>query len=233
MNRSFIATLFPAVLMFALAGSSLASAGASGLSPSAVVVTPIAPPTWSFGIQFMPGVPVSKVDWELEMTYGVNDARSIYDHYDRALRRMGFSRTDHEADDDEIEAEYSGGGLKATLEVASSNGRTKVQVELEGIASATRAGSFGFERFGGIDLPFHEAEITKLEWEVEFLHATTDHARAFRYYDEGLIQQGWRRTGIDHDDDEMEANYVNGELKLELEVERKNGQVEVEFELKN
>lgn len=231
MNRSFLAAS-TFMLLFVFAGSSLASTGAAGFSPSGVVITPINPPAWSFGIQFMPGVAVSKLEWELELTYAVNDLHGVYNHYDRELRRMGFNRTAFEADADEIEAEYSWDGLKASLEVESDEGKTEVELELDGSASRSHGGTFRFERFGGINLPFFNAEIVKLEWEVEFLHATTDHDSVFRYYDEGLLQQGWHRTDTDFDDDEIEANYVNGDLRLELEVERENGQVEVEFELK-
>lgn len=231
MNRTFIAALIT-VFLLAFAGSSSASSGAAGLSPSAVVVTPVSPSAWSFGIQFMPGVAVSKLEWELDLTYGVDDMGSVYEHYDWELRRMGFNRTDYKGKDNKVEAEYSWDGLKATLEVKRSGRRTDVELELKGRASSALGGAFRFERFGGINLPFYNAEITKLKWEVEFLHATTDHDSVFRYYDGGLVQQGWLVKDRDFDDDEIEAEYRNGDLKLELEVEREDGQVEVEFKLK-
>lgn len=185
----------------------------------------------NFGIYFMPNVPVSKLEWELEVEYDIEDVSGVYRHYDQALSRLGFTRTSYEVDDDEIEASYEWAGLKASLEVESDDGRTEVELELEGRASASDGRAFRFDEFGGINFPFFPSTITAMEWEVDFRHTTRDHESVFRYYDEGLTWQGWIRTKIKFDGDEITAKYENGGQKIELEVERERDYVKVEFEL--
>jgi hypothetical protein len=233
MNGKLPAFIVSAVLLFALTCSAFASEGAARQHRPQPVFSHTTYAERTFGIQFMPGVPVSELEWDLELKYAVIDVPGVFDHYDWELSRLGFNRSSYKPSRGEIKAKYFRGGIEASLEVESGGGRTEVELELKGRSPNSGRGESMFAETGGIILPFFAAEISRIEWKVDFRHVTTDVEGVFRFYDQGLLQQGWRRTKIDRDDDEIEANYVNAGLRLELEVERKGRQVRVEFELKD
>jgi len=220
-----------ALLVLGLAGSTLASNHAASDHRQRSPITDTVHSTLNFGIYFMPDVPVSQLEWELELEYDVDDVATVYDHYDQALMRLGFSRTSYEADGGEIEARYAWAGLQANLEVGSEDGGIRVELEIEGRAPARDGAAFRFDEFGGINFPFFNATITAIEWVVEFRHTTRDYESVFRYYDQGLLSQGWYRAAAKYGVGTASANYVNGGQKIKLEVERKRDYVSVEFEL--
>lgn len=219
-------TLLP-VLLLAVA-LLFQPAAAQAVTPRPPAAQP-AGDAWSFGIQFPPGAPVTELEWELEAEFATRDFRAVFAHYDALLGGLGFERTSLDDDSDEVEAEYRLGGLEAELEVELEGDRTEVELEIEGRA---RRGSGLFTDTGGLNVPLYPAALLKLEWEVELLHDTGDHRSVFAWYDDGLRAEGWERTGLDRSSGETEARYVLGDLRLELEVEREDGFVEVEFELR-
>lgn len=185
----------------------------------------------NFGIYFMPDVPVSRLDWDLELEYEIDDVWGVYNHYDQALKQLGFTRTSYDSGGHKIKARYSWAGIAASLEVKPDKGRTEVELELKGRAPSEDGRAFRFEAFGGINFPFFHSAITEIEWEVEFRHLTREHDSVFRYYDEGLTWQGWNRTAIKTDERKIKATYVSDDQKIELKVERKDDYVSVKFEL--
>ncbi|MFA5568872.1 MAG: hypothetical protein WC972_09500 [Trueperaceae bacterium] len=231
MLKRLITACASALLVLGLAGSTLASNHADSGHLQRSPMTDTVHSTLNFGIYFMPDVPVSQLEWELELEYDLDDVAAVYDHYDQALMRLGFSRTSYESDDDKIEARYAWAGLRASLEVESEDHGTRVDLEIEGHASASDGSAFRFDEFGGINFPFFNATITAIEWQVEFRHTTRDYERVFRYYDQGLLSQGWYRTAAKYGVGTASANYVNGGQKIELAVERKRDYVSVDFEL--
>jgi len=54
----------------------------------------------------------------------------------------------------------------------------------------------------------------------------------YTYFDGELSAQGWQRTGLETDDDEIEADYAREGRELELELEREDdGGFEVEIDI--
>ncbi|HET8984652.1 MAG TPA: hypothetical protein VFN03_02725 [Trueperaceae bacterium] len=54
----------------------------------------------------------------------------------------------------------------------------------------------------------------------------------FDYYDAELVALGFTRTSIERDDDDIEAEYVNGDgIEIDLDVELDDGNVEVDLDI--
>lgn len=53
----------------------------------------------------------------------------------------------------------------------------------------------------------------------------------YRHFHGELVAQGWRRTDLETEDDEIEADYSRGERLLEFELERDDGGFELEIDI--
>lgn len=183
-----------------------------------------------FEFAYMPEVPVTALEWDVEIDYAVRDVQGVFDHYDAALAGLGFTRTSLETDNDEIEARYSREGVTIELEVELDDGRTQVDFDLDDLNAGTAPATFTLREFGGIEIPFYDAEIVEVEWDFGFHHATTDHQSVFEYYDAALRDLGWARTDLETEGDEIEADYAREGVRLDLEVDREGNHVDVELE---
>ncbi len=59
--------------------------------------------------------------------------------------------------------------------------------------------------------------------------ATLD--EVFTHFDDELAAQSWQRTGLERDDDEIDAEYLREGRELELELERDDGGFEIEIDI--
>lgn len=231
MRRNLFAVVTVALLLLAATAVSFASGRDAARVNQRPPMSRAIHSALNFGIYFMPDVPVSKLDWDLELEYEVDDVRGVYNHYDQALKQLGFIRTSYNPGGRKIKARYSWPGITASLEVKLDKSRTEVELEIKGRASSEDGRAFRFDAFGGINFPFFYSPITEIEWEVDFRHASRDFESVFRYYDEGLTWQGWNRTEIKIDSSKIKAKYASGDQEIELKVDRKSDYVTVKFEL--
>ncbi len=73
---------------------------------------------------------IAQVDWDFNIDYDTSDLDAIFAHYDAALASLGWSRSDLEREDDEIEADYRKNGVELELEVSLDDGEVEVDIEL-------------------------------------------------------------------------------------------------------
>ena len=191
-----------------------------------------------FELRYMPGVPVSDREWDVELEYDVRDLQGIFDHFDAQLVAAGFQRFDLEEDSDEIEADYhrASDGLRVDLEVELDGGWTEVDLDIDAPGPpASGEEWFDLSSFAGLvlDFDYPGASIVDVEWDFDFEHpaSAVSASEAFDYYDGLLAGMDWSRYDLEIDGEEYEADYVRDGVRLELEVERDDGMIEVELEL--
>lgn len=108
--------------------------------------------------------------------------------------------------------------------VADPQPRDPLEVKPAAAEVLAMSGDFQFEFLPG-------ATIADVEWDVEIEYATREVQAVFDFYDAELLGQGFTRTSIDLDDDEVEAEYSKAGLEIDLEVERDGGRVDVDLEI--
>lgn len=231
MRYPFVATILSLATLLAACGTSAGSPtppepDPTEVKPAATVVLALDD---GFQFRFMPGEAVTDVEWDVELEYDTRDVEAVFDYYDDALAGQGFTRTDIDRGDDDIEADYENGdGLTIELEVELDDGRVDVDFDVDDFVGPFPAG-FSLTEFAGLELPIYpDADVVDVEWDFNFDHPGTDTEAVFDYYDQHLQDLGWTQTELDDgDDDEWEAEYVNEGVHLELEVED-DSEVEIE-----
>lgn len=229
MRQSIVIATLPFLLLVTAACSGpVPSAGNGDSRPTA---SSVLLSNADFRITYMTDSPVSRLEWDVELDYAGQDVQGAFAHYDSELTGLGFNRSSYEPEAEEIEATYFRDGIEVELEVELDDGRTQVDLELDDFRATTDLEFFTLEEFGGISIPYYEADLVGIEWEFKFHHETTDQDSVFDYYHAELERQGWIRTKLERDGNEIEADYLKDGVKLELEVELEDGHVEVELEL--
>jgi hypothetical protein len=76
-----------------------------------------------------------------------------------------------------------------------------------------------------------DLEILEREWDLELDYATADTEAVFNFYDSSLTSQGFVQTSLERDGDEVEADYQRDNLRIDLEIERDDGDVQVDFDV--
>jgi len=231
MRYPFVATILSLATLLAACGTSAGSPTPPEPDPTEVkpAATAVLALDDGFQFRFMPGEAVTDVEWDVELEYDTRDVEAVFDYYDDALAGQGFTRTDIDRGDDDIEADYENGdGLTIELEVELDDGRVDVDFDVDDFVGPFPAG-FSLTEFAGLELPIYpDADVVDVEWDFNFDHPGTDTEAVFDYYDQHLQDLGWTQTELDDgDDDEWEAEYVNEGVHLELEVED-DSEVEIE-----
>lgn len=183
-----------------------------------------------FDFTFMPGEDIADVEWDIETDYDTNDVQTVFDFYDTELTAAGFTQTDIETEDNEIEADYSNAaGVNIEIEVEIDDGNVQVDMDIDNFTGPFPTG-FSLTEFAGLDIPIYDgADVVDVEWDFNFDHPNTGVQAVFDYYDGHLQDLGWTQVEFDDDDDdEMEAEYEMDGVRIELEVED-NSEVELEF----